>query len=54
MVPRTEAGACIPESGQQCACKRYFIGCDPYYCYYSYYKWTYNCYGTCRETQSSC
>lgn len=54
VTPRTEAGACIPEHGEHCWCQEYFIGCDPYYCYYSYYWFNLDCYGTCKRTSTRC
>jgi hypothetical protein len=53
----SEAGACVPEYGSQCACKTDVGG--PSYCDQAkkrkvYYKkrWNYNCQGSC-STKSS-
>jgi hypothetical protein len=54
LAPQTEAGACIPEMGELCWCNCYFLGCDPYGCYYNCYKVKLNCYGSCVEYHQYC
>jgi len=54
VAPQVDAGACIPEHGETCGCNTYFIGCDPYYCYYSHYRVVFNCTGTCVQINSPC
>jgi hypothetical protein len=54
VLPRAEAGACIPENGQECGCYWILVGCWGGSCYYVQIQFKYNCWGDCLSTGHSC
>jgi hypothetical protein len=59
LLNQTDAGACVAEQGDYCYCQTDLQGgsfCDVSKHRRVYYKkrWTFDCYGVCKKTSSTC